>query len=67
MSAGWTAAHLEFDRRGQTLLLSIWDDDGYLLWLDANTLEELGRMPIKRPSSKYNVWNKTQYEEGTSH
>jgi len=64
---GKTAAHVEFDRRGETLLLSIWDDDGYLLWLDANTLEELGRMPMKRPSGKYNVWNKTQYEEGTSH
>ena len=64
---GKTAAHVEFDRRGETLLLSIWDDDGYLLWLDGNTLEELGRMPMKRPSGKYNVWNKTQYEEGTSH
>ncbi|MCE8023795.1 cytochrome D1 domain-containing protein [Billgrantia aerodenitrificans] len=64
---GKTAAHVEFDRRGETLLLSVWDDDGYLLWLDANTLKELGRMPMKRPSGKYNVWNKTQYEEGTSH
>nr|WP_290909349.1 cytochrome D1 domain-containing protein [Halomonas sp.] len=64
---GKTAAHVEFDRRGETLLLSIWDDDGYLLWLDATTLEGLGRMPMKRPSGKYNVWNKTQYEEGTSH
>ncbi|WP_187774731.1 cytochrome D1 domain-containing protein [Billgrantia pellis] len=64
---GKTAAHVEFDRRGETLLLSIWDDDGYLLWLDANTLEELGRMPMNKPSGKYNVWNKTQYEEGTSH
>ncbi|MCE8017011.1 cytochrome C oxidase Cbb3 [Halomonas sp. MCCC 1A17488] len=64
---GKTAAHVEFDRRGETLLLSIWDNDGYLLWLDANTLEELGRMPMNKPSGKYNVWNKTQYEEGTSH
>ena len=64
---GKTSAHVEFDRRGESLLLSIWDDDGYLLWLDANTLEELGRMSMKKPSGKYNVWNKTQYEEGTSH
>jgi len=64
---GKTSAHVEFDRSGETLLLSIWDDDGYLLWLDAHTLEELGRMPMKKPSGKYNVWNKTQYEEGTSH
>ncbi|MCG6656881.1 cytochrome C oxidase Cbb3 [Halomonas campisalis] len=64
---GKTAAHVEFDRRGETLLLSVWDDDGYLLWIDANTLEEIDRMPMKRPSGKYNVWNKTQYEEGTSH
>ncbi|MBA2779673.1 c-type cytochrome [Halomonas kenyensis] len=64
---GKTAAHVEFDRRGETLLLSVWDDDGYLLWIDGNTLEEIDRMPMKRPSGKYNVWNKTQYEEGTSH
>ncbi|MFY0989197.1 cytochrome D1 domain-containing protein [Halomonas sp. C05BenzN] len=64
---GKTAAHVEFDRRGETLLLSIWDDDGYLLKLDANTLEELDRMPMRKPSGKYNVWNKTRYEEGTSH
>ncbi|WP_299316276.1 nitrite reductase [uncultured Halomonas sp.] len=57
---GKTAAHVEFDRRGETLLLSIWEDDGYLLWLDADTLEELGRMPMKRPSGKYNIWNQTR-------
>ncbi|TFH87839.1 cytochrome C oxidase Cbb3 [Billgrantia azerbaijanica] len=64
---GKTAAHVEFDRDGETLLLSIWDDDGALLRIDAETLEELDRMPMKKPSGKYNVWNKTQYEEGTSH
>ncbi|WP_276208187.1 nitrite reductase [Halomonas sp. NO4] len=64
---GKTAAHVEFDRDGETLLLSIWDDDGALLRIDAETLEELDRMPMKKPSGKYNIWNKTQYEEGTSH
>lgn len=64
---GKTSAHVEFDRRGETLLLSIWDDDGYLLRIDGETLEELDRMPMRRPSGKYNVWNKTRYEEGTSH
>jgi len=34
---------------------------------DAKTLEEIKRIPMKKPSGKYNVWNKTRYSEGTSH
>jgi len=64
---GKTSAHVEFDRYGEKLLLSIWDDDGAVIVYDADTLEELKRIPMKKPSGKYNVWNKTQYEEGTSH
>ncbi|XOZ32941.1 cytochrome D1 domain-containing protein [Halomonadaceae bacterium KBTZ08] len=64
---GKTSAHVEFDRNGETLLLSIWDDDGAVIVYDADTLEEIKRIPMKKPSGKYNVWNKIQYKEGTSH
>ena len=64
---GKTAAHVEFDRYGEKALLSIWEDDGALIAYDADTLEEIKRIPMRKPSGKYNVWNKTRYEEGTSH
>ncbi|MEQ5800618.1 cytochrome D1 domain-containing protein [Halomonas sp. H10-9-1] len=64
---GRTAAHVEFDRYGEKLLLSLWEDDGAVIVYDAETLEEEKRIPMSKPSGKYNVWNKTRYEEGTSH
>ncbi len=64
---GKTAAHVEFTRDGKYALLSIWDMDGALVIYDANTLEEIKRLPMKKPSGKYNVYNKTRYEAGTSH
>lgn len=64
---GKVAAHVEFDRHGEKLLLSIWDRDGAVIVYDADTLEELKRLPMDKPSGKYNVWNKIHYEEGTSH
>ncbi|GAA3899939.1 dihydro-heme d1 dehydrogenase [Halomonas cibimaris] len=64
---GKTAAHVEFDRDGEKLLLSLWEDDGAVIVYDGDTLEELKRIPMSKPSGKYNVWNKTRYEEGTSH
>ena len=64
---GKTAAHVEFTRDGKYALLSIWDNDGALIVYDANSLEEIKRIPMKKPSGKYNVWNKTRYSEGTSH
>lgn len=64
---GKTAAHVEFNKDGSKLLLSIWDMDGEVIVYDANTLEEEKRLPMVKPSGKYNVWNKTQYERGTSH
>jgi hypothetical protein len=41
--------------------------DGALMVFDAQTLEEVKRLPMRKPSGKYNVWNKTRYSEGTSH
>ncbi len=41
--------------------------DGAVVVYDAHTLEEIKRLPMSKPSGKYNVYNKTHYEEGTSH
>jgi len=62
-----TAAHVEFTKDGKFAVLSIWDMDGAVIVYDAKTLEEVKRIPMKKPSGKYNVWNKTHYSEGTSH
>jgi DNA-binding beta-propeller fold protein YncE len=64
---GKTAAHVEFTRDGRYALLSIWDMDGALVVYDANTLEEIKRIPMKKPSGKYNVYNKITHSAGTSH
>ncbi len=64
---GKTAAHVEFTKDGNYVLLSIWDNDGALIVYDANTLKEIKRLPMKKPSGKYNVYNKTHYDRGTSH
>jgi WD40 repeat protein len=64
---GKTAAHVEFDKDGRHVLLSIWDMDGAVVVYDANTLQEVKRLPMKKPSGKYNVHNKITRSEGTSH
>ena len=64
---GKNAAHVEFTRDGRHLLLSVWDTDGALLVIDSETLEEIKRIPMNKPSGKYNVGNKIGFVEGTSH
>jgi mono/diheme cytochrome c family protein/WD40 repeat protein len=64
---GKNAAHVEFTKDGKFVLLSVWDMDGELIVYDAETLEIVKRMPMKKPSGKYNVYNKINYEKGTSH
>ncbi len=64
---GKNAAHVEFDRYGKYALLSIWDPEGALVIYDAVTLKELKRLPMRKPSGKYNVYNKISASEGTSH
>jgi DNA-binding beta-propeller fold protein YncE len=64
---GKTVAHVEFDRDGSHALVSIWEQDGAVIVYDAKTLEEVKRLPMKKPSGKYNVWNKINYAAGTSH
>ena len=64
---GKTAAHVEFTKDGRFALLSIWEMDGALVVYDAQTLEEVKRIPMVKPSGKYNVYNKITKAEGTSH
>ncbi len=64
---GKTSAHVEFTKDGKYALVSIWDDDGAVVVYDANTFEEIKRLPMKKPSGKYNVHNKLTRSAGTSH
>jgi len=64
---GKTAAHVEFTRDGKYVLVSIWENDGALLVYDAATLKEVKRLPMSKPSGKYNVYNKITRSAGTSH
>lgn len=66
-SPGKTAAHIEFTRDGRYALASVWDMDGALVIYDARTLEEVKRLPMRKPSGKYNVHNKVTRSTGTSH
>jgi DNA-binding beta-propeller fold protein YncE len=57
-SPGTTAAHVEFTRDGRHALVSVWDMDGALVVYDTDTLEEVRRLPMRRPVGKYNVHNR---------
>lgn len=65
--AGKTAAHVEFDKDGRHALVSVWEDKGALVVYDAATFAEIKRLPMSKPSGKYNVWNKINFSDGTSH
>ena len=64
---GKTVAHVEFDRYGRYALASIWEHDGAIVVYDAATFAEVKRIPMAKPSGKYNVYNKTTRSAGTSH
>ena len=64
---GKTSGHVEFSSDGRYALLSIWDDDGAIIVYDAETFQEVKRIPMKKPSGKYNVYNKIMLSSGTSH
>jgi len=64
---GKTSGHVEFTRDGRFALLSIWEMDGWLIVYDSETLEEVKRIPMKKPVGKYNVYNKISRSSGTSH
>lgn len=64
---GKTSAHVEFTKDGRYALVSVWDPDGAVVVYDAASLEEVKRLPMKKPSGKYNVHNKLSRSSGTSH
>ena len=64
---GKTSAHVEFTRDGKYALVSVWDPDGAVVIYDAETLVEVKRLPMNKPSGKYNVYNKVTLSSGTSH
>jgi hypothetical protein len=64
---GKTLAHVEFTRDGRYALASLWEMDGALIVYDAQTLEEVKRIPMRKPVGKYNVFNKITRSSGTSH
>jgi hypothetical protein len=64
---GKTVAHTEFTHDGKHALVSLWEQDGALIVYDAKTLAEVKRLPMRKPSGKYNVGNKIGFEDGTSH
>ncbi|CAM5193058.1 PqqA peptide cyclase [Castellaniella denitrificans] len=64
---GKNAAHVEFTHDGRHLLLSVWDTKGALIVYDSKTLQEIKRIPMNKPSGKYNVGNKIEFAEGASH
>jgi cytochrome c553 len=64
---GKTAAHTEFTRDGRYALVSIWEMDGALVVYDATTFKEIKRLPMNKPSGKYNIYNKITRSSGTSH
>lgn len=66
-SLGKTAAHVEFTRDGKYALVSVWEKEGALVIYDAETLKEIKRLPMNKPSGKYNVYNKITRSSGTSH
>jgi DNA-binding beta-propeller fold protein YncE len=66
-AAGKTAAHVEFTRDGKYALVSLWEMDGALIIYDAQSFKEIRRLPMSKPSGKYNVHNKTTRSAGTSH
>lgn len=66
-SSGKTSGHVEFTRDGRYALLSIWENDGALVVYDADTLEEVKRIKMNKPSGKYNIYNKIRGSTGTSH
>jgi hypothetical protein len=64
---GKTLAHVEFTRDGRYALASLWERDGALVVYDAATLQEVKRIPMRKPVGKYNLHNKLTRSPGTSH
>ncbi|WP_057464125.1 nitrite reductase [Pseudovibrio sp. POLY-S9] len=55
---GSRAAHVEFTDDGKYALVSVWEEDGAVIVYDAQTLEEVRRLPMRKPRGKYNIGNR---------
>ncbi len=64
---GKTTAHVEFTRNGRYALVSVMENPGELIVVDAKTFQEVATLPMSKPIGKYNVYNKITRSEGTSH
>lgn len=64
---GQLTSHVEFTRDGRFALVSIAEADGALVVFDTATFTEVKRLPMRKPSGKYNVYNKINLSAGTSH
>lgn len=53
------AMHIEFTKDGKYALVSIYEEEGAVIIYDAVTLNEIKRLPFKKPAGKYNALNKT--------
>ncbi len=51
---GKRATHVEFSADGRIAYISVYDRDGNLVLMDAQTLETITRLPADRPAGKYN-------------
>ncbi len=63
---GDTLAHVEFTRDGRYALASLWRDDGAVIVFDTQSLEEVKRLPMKRPVGKYSVWRGIESQQDTA-
>lgn len=52
---------------GRYAIVSVWEQEGEIIVFGAATLEEVKRLPMRKPSGKYNVHNKITRSDGTSH
>ena len=64
---GRLTSHVEFSRDGRYALVSVAETDGAIVVYDAATFAEVKRLPMRKPSGKYNVYNKISLSPGTSH
>ncbi|NJL24301.1 MAG: hypothetical protein HC902_03410 [Calothrix sp. SM1_5_4] len=47
--------------------MSVWEEDGEVLVVNSDSLAITSRIKMKKPSGKYNIYNKTHLSLGTSH
>jgi len=65
---GYAAVHMEFNKAGDEVWVSIWnrkdskEPNGEIVIFDANTLEEKGRVKgLYAPTGKFNVYNRVNH------